>query len=397
MRVGIDCLYLDHKYVGGANTFVHGILHGLLENISQPDQIVIFCPEKEVDKFSYYRDKGVTIVGLNTNEKLRKILRIFPFLLRSPKFWRASHTFYAKYLTKIIDTINLKCDIFYCPNTTVNVYSLNVPIALSMHDIQHVHYPEYFSARERIGRLLNYEASGIAAKYMQASSMFMKKDFLNHFSTLKADNIRIISEGVDLKVFSSPSANSFHRKTEEIEPYFFFPAQIWHHKNHLTVLQAIKILNDRGRKCKLIMTGAKLSGWPKVSEFLNLHKQLSIEYKGVVSISELLELYQLSLAVISPAIYESSSLPVLEAIAQHSLIVASKTEPNLELGEIFHISFFDTFDAENLADVLEKQLDLEKTAKEKIISNNSQKLELFSWNCVGKQYLEWFEEILDLQ
>ncbi len=193
MRIGIDCLYVDHNYVGGANTFVHGILCGLLENISRPDQIVIFCPEKKIDKFSYYRDKGVTVVGLKTNEKIRKILRIFPFLLQSPKLWRASHTLYAKYLTNIIDTINLKCDIFYCPNTTVNVYSLNVPIVLSMHDIQHVHYPEYFSARERIGRLLNYEASGVAADYMQASSEFMKKDFLNHFSALNANNIRNIS------------------------------------------------------------------------------------------------------------------------------------------------------------------------------------------------------------
>ncbi len=144
------------------------------------------------------------------------------------------------------------------------------------------------------------------------------------------------------------------------------------------------------------MTGAKCSGWPKVSEFLTLNKDLSIEYKGVVPISELLELYQSSLAVISPAIYESSSLPVLEAIAQNSLVVASNTEPNRELGAIFNISFFETYDAENLADVLEKQLDLEKTSKEKIRAANSEKLQPFSWNYVGKQYLEWFEEILDV-
>ena len=50
-----------------------------------------------------------------------------------------------------------------------------------MHDIQHVHFPYYFSYEERRRRELYNNSAYFASKNI-ASGEFIKKDFINHFS-----------------------------------------------------------------------------------------------------------------------------------------------------------------------------------------------------------------------
>lgn len=47
MRIGIDCLSVAHDYVGGANTFLHGVIGGIFGNINEKANLVIFCPQDE--------------------------------------------------------------------------------------------------------------------------------------------------------------------------------------------------------------------------------------------------------------------------------------------------------------------------------------------------------------
>lgn len=393
MRIGIDCLSVSHGYVGGANTFLHGIISGIINNLDISDQLIIFCPEGEEEFFSAYAVRGIKIVQCKKNNFIKKILFFIPFILQSPALWKALHNLYATYFTNIKVFINKECDILYCPNTLLNIYSLNVPIILSMHDIQHIHYPENFSRRELQSRKINYGASSLAADYMQASSEFMKADFLSYFTKFKSKNIRKIHEGVDLKAFYSSNVNQSTNFSRRHKKYFLFPAQIWHHKNHMTVLKAIKILKERNREVTLILTGAKYSGWSKVETFLQQNKELNIEYRGVISFEKLSSLYADAFAVISPAIYESSSLPILEAIASRSIVVASDTNPNYELSEIFDIKLFKTLNPQSLANVLENLLDTDESVLEEVRTRNMHRLQPFGWDAIGKKYIEWFQEI----
>ena len=392
MRIGIDCLSVSHDYVGGANTFLHGIISGIIDKLDSLDHLIIFCP-KEEEIFSVYAGRNVKIVQCTRNNFIKKILFFIPFLLRSPKLWKTLHNLYATYFTNIKAVMNKECDILYCPNTSLNIYSLDVPIVLSMHDIQHVHYPENFSSRELRSRLTTYGANALAADYMQASSEFMKADFLSYFGKFESKNIRKIREGVDLNAFNCLNVNQITNCTRQNKKYFLFPAQIWHHKNHMTVLNAIKILNERNREVKLILTGAKYSGWSKVETFLQHNKELNIEYLGVVSFEKLSSLYADAFAVISPAVYESSSLPILEAIASKSIVVASNTNPNHELSEIFDIKLFETLNPQSLANILETLLDSDEGVLEEERIRNIQRLQPFGWDAIGEKYVKWFREI----
>ena len=60
-----------------------------------------------------------------------------------------------------------------------------------------------------------------------------------YFSKKFSKKLFIISEGV---------SQNFINNKKKLGDYLFFPAQLWPHKNHLTILRAVKILNDKYKK-----------------------------------------------------------------------------------------------------------------------------------------------------
>jgi glycosyltransferase involved in cell wall biosynthesis len=90
------------------------------------------------------------------------------------------------------------------------------------------------------------------------------------------------------------------------------------HKNHLTLLEAWRLLADAGHTPVLALTvpvTSKLA--PKIAEFSKRH-QLNINNLGEMNSPEISRLYQMSAALIFPSTAESLGLPLIEA-AQHGL------------------------------------------------------------------------------
>ena len=82
---------------------------------------------------------------------------------------------------------------------------------------------------------------------IQASSRYMAEDFCDHFPKLNESNVEVIPEGVDVDLFSRPLPdNDVSGRYELPASFLFTPAQLWPHKNHLTILKALKRLRDGG-------------------------------------------------------------------------------------------------------------------------------------------------------
>jgi len=265
-----------------------------------------------------------------------------------------------------------------------------------MHDIQHVHYPEFFSRARRLSRKITYGLSAHHASYFQASSHFIKEDLLAHFGGISPGRIEVIPEGVRIEEFAAPrSVESLVARYGLAERFLFFPAQLWPHKNHMTVLKALKQIETTQRlKIPLVMTGAKFSAAPRISEFIADQSMDYVRYLGKIPFEDIVGLYQRAAFLVTATLYESSSLPILEAAAAGTPIIASKTPPNEEIARVLRLNLFDPLDTDGLARLIFALWNDEKTASAQA-AHNREHIGFYSWENAARKYLQFFQRIVN--
>jgi glycosyltransferase involved in cell wall biosynthesis len=381
LKLGINLVDFDPTYKGGINTFATG----LIEKLKIKNKILILATEQN---YNYIKKnivkKNFFFLKIKKKSFAIKLLRLLSIILKSQLMYKIS--VYLEY-SKVTKKIDRNCNLFYCPLTNLRPLNLKIKTITSIHDIQHLNLPENFSLFEKNYRELLHSTTVSNSSIIQASSFFIKKNLIKFYSEKIKSKIIVIREGVSEK---------FKRKNKiELGNYIFFPAQLWPHKNHLVVLEAIKIINQRNNiKIKLIMSGENYKNSKKILEFINLNKQLDVKYLGKVNFDHLKELYINCRFVISPSIYESSSLVILESIKINKPVIASNTAPNIELSKFFKINYFETKNATSLAILILKIWNKEKLIKAQI-KFNKKKIHLFSWDYIAKEYSKEFTKIIE--
>ncbi len=380
IRLLVNLVDFDTKYQGGINTFAIGLLSELKLNTN----ITILTTKKKLNsikKIFYKRKfKYITIKDKNI---FTKFLRFISVILNSTTIYKNSVKL--EYF-KIINLINANYDLLYCPLTNLKPLNLKIKTITSIHDIQHYNLPENFSFFEKRYRNILHSTTINYSKKIQVSSQFIFKNITKYFTKKISKKLFIISEGV---------SRDFENKNKKLGNYLFFPAQLWPHKNHLTILKAIRILNNKyKKKIKIILVGQKFKKSILILNFINENKDLDIEYLGKVSFEKLKKLYANCKIVVCPALYESSSLTLLEAIKISKPVIASDTPPNIELNKYFKINFFNKNSPQSFAKLIKNIWD-KNDLLEKQISFNRKKISLFDWKEISKKYKVEFLKTLN--
>jgi len=398
MRIGIDCLTVNPDYKGGINTYLFGLINGFAK-IGLKYNYIIFCTSKNKGVFEkYIESEKINLVIIDNYKPIfRKLLLGVAYALNSLLLWRSIQNMFTS-LTGMTKLVESKCDILYTATTTLNFYNLKIPTILSMHDIQQYHYPEFFTKHKLRTRRLSFENSAKCATYFQASSQFIKNDLLVHFPFLKEEQIVVIPEGVEIEEFSNASHIDIIKKYNLPAEFLFFPAQLWKHKNHITVLKSLKQIEEKNKiKIPLVLTGAKSSSFNEVVNYIERNNMDYIYYLGIVEFPDLLALYKKAKFLITAVLYESSSLPILEAVASSTAIIASKTPPNIEMSKSIQMSLFEPLDVDKCSETIKERWLTDKIIINKEIDNNCKNISSYSWENIAKKYLNFVEEKIDVK
>jgi glycosyltransferase involved in cell wall biosynthesis len=391
MRIGIDCLRADPRYVGGLNTYILGLLGGFAA-AGGNHRFQLYLTDANRKLFAGYEalpNFEVIPVGGGSFRLRQRICRA-ALLSRSPEFYRRMS---ARMFKSIRQGMEEGSDLIYTPTVSLLCFDHRKPTLLSMHDIQHLHYPEFFSWPRLRSRKITCSLSAACARYFQASSQFIKRDMLAHFPDISPERIAVIPEGVDLEAFSTPRGASPLEPYQLAEPFLFLPAQLWPHKNHLTVLQALRRIERRhGVRIPLVMTGARYSASFAIFQFLAEQRMDYVRYLGTVPFDSLVALYQRAALVVSPGLYESNSLPVLEAAAAGTAILASNIPPNQELARILRLNLFEPLAEDALAELIFRLWREEGFCREQAVHNRLQ-VRRFTWENAARKYLSLMERI----
>lgn len=395
MRVGVNCLRLSPAYKGGVNSFTFGLLDGFTR-VGDGHEFKIFATPWNKEMFEKYEPlSNFRVLEVDEPERgrLRAIHRRLPLRVKrrlpvgAPS--RVLHSREAQLLAREADVLYVP----YAPPPRLFPFP-DAPTVYSIHDIQQVHFPEFFTAEELVEREATFARCVEHATVIQASSRYMLRDFCEHFPKLNESNVEVIPEGVDIELFGRPRADNDVRERYGLpESFLFMPAQLWPHKNHLTILRAVKRLKDRGLVVPLVLTGAEYSAAGQIFDFVRDNElEAQVSYLGVVPFEDVIALYQRARFLVTAALYESSSIPILEAAAAGTPIIAGRTPPNEELAEHLQMRLFAVTDDEELADVLDATWRDEKAAQAQVEANRVS-IQRYSWDNAARMYLDLFERV----
>jgi glycosyltransferase involved in cell wall biosynthesis len=107
--------------------------------------------------------------------------------------------------------------------------------------------------------------------------------------------------------------------------YLFYPAQLWPHKNHATLLLALAQLKDEAGHCPhLVLTGSDKGNGGHLRDMVrSLRLEHRVHFLGFVPREQLIELYRHALALVYPSLFGPENLPPLEAFALGCPVIAA--------------------------------------------------------------------------
>lgn len=393
MRISINCTQVNPRFVGGVTTYTLGLLEGLAK-VGQSCRFRVFVSTANQHLFEPFRPfHNFEIVQVGQNGiALRSNLCRAALLTHSSRIYEAAGNVTFRRIRKMVDD---GADVTYTPTTLLPYFDGVKPSVLTMHDIQHVHHPEFFNWARRLSRRITYNLSARRATHFQVSSRYIGNDLLAHFPWLQPEQIEVIHHGVHIEKFATRILDGTVRLRHRLpERFLFYPAQLWPHKNHLTLLKALKrIESEKKLKIPLVLTGDKYAAAPEIFGFIKDQAMDYVHSLGKVPFRDVVELHQQAAFTVSASLHEASSFPILEAAAAGTPVIASRIPAFEELGETLRLNLFEALNSEDLADLVHRLWNDPNMAASQSAYNRIQVAD-FSWENAAHGYLRFFRRIL---
>ncbi len=235
---------------------------------------------------------------------------------------------------------------------------LKKPYVLTVHDMIHEKYKNYFSSYDRTAehkRILIKNASRIIAV-----SENTKKDIVDLLH-VDPEKVSVVYHGYEQKI--KPTAQLFRN-------YILFVGDRRGYKNFSFLLESILPLLKENKELSVVCTGS-----PFTPEEMMSFKARSIEgqmHHICATDAQLASLYKYASVFVYPSLYEGFGIPILEAFYNNCPVCLSNTSCFPEIGGDAAL-YFDPVDKESLLHAVKSVLENESIADSLRIKGNIRK------------------------
>ena len=323
MTVAVVCGNLEPT-IGGGSSLCQSLLDGLLKILPtiHERRFLLFSKAKKVpDKYASL--KMISYKEENLNKKIKKNA----------------------------------CDLVWFMSGGGFPEPAEIPYIATIWDLQHRQLP--FLPEIQQNREWEYREEKSVPFIGQATRLIVgtergKEEVCRNYGVDPA-RIRI----VPLPLTAEPGTPKSGKPKNKKEPFLFYPAQFWPHKNHVVLIKALHLLRGKNIPIRLVCPGDDKGNLQKIRSWVKrLELGDAVEFPGFLSDGEIQDLYSQALALVFPSLAGPDNLPPLEAMASGCPVVQAALEgPQEQLGEAAF--YADPFRPEAWAAIIEKLLKTE--------------------------------------
>ena len=367
MKIAINLRLLNPGKIGGLEGYVRNLIRELLI-LDSSIHFTLFVTEENESTLQYPPE------------------RVTKFLI--------SHD---KYESKISEHLfHNPADLYFCPLLILEPIVTHIPTVITIPDMQHEFFPQFFSKDILEWRRLNFKISALASTKILAISQFTARTIVDILGvqpnkvhcTYLAGNDEVFGKEADEGLKSG-----LRQKYGLPEVYGYFPANTWPHKNHINLLRALKVYKEKfGPSPKIVLTGAQDTGHKDlVTAIGTLGLQEDIMFLGYIPKDELPYLYRNAAFLVFPSLFEGFGMPVLEAMLSDCPVICSDSSSLPEVGGDA-VLYFNPLDPEDIAQSMRRIIS-DQHLRNTLMEKGKIQAKKFSWKTTAEESLRIFESI----
>jgi glycosyltransferase involved in cell wall biosynthesis len=256
---------------------------------------------------------------------------------------------------------------------------LRAPAVVTVHDLSFEHHPGLMGLRDRVVFGTAVPRSARRAARVLAVSERTKQDLIERYGVPEW-KVVVTPNGVD------PAFRPEGPRAEG-PAYALFVGTLQPRKDPEAAIEALGLLNG---DLRLVLAGPDKGGGPQARETASrLGLDSRVEFRGHVDRDELAALYRGAACLVLPSRWEGFGLPIVEAMASGTPVVASRVGAIPEVaGEAAVL--VEPGDPSALAAGIERAL----ADRERLVLAGLERARAFSWRETARRTLEVYRELV---
>ena len=253
-----------------------------------------------------------------------------------------------------------------------------------VHDLEFLHYPETYTLKNR---LLLHFFTWNAVRYatrLIAVSQYTKDEVMRRYRR-HADTITVVPHGVDTETFRERRAAEVRRRYQLPEHFILFVGALQPRKNIEGLVAAFEAFSRTPAPTSNPQDSVHLvlacgGGWKEEQILERIHRSPlhdRIHLFRRLSLSDLAGLYQAAQVFVLPSFSEGFGMPVLEAMAAGTPVVASRMSSLPEVvGDAALL--VDPTDATDTAHAIERLI-RDQSLRQQLVTRGHERAAQFTW------------------
>lgn len=293
-----------------------------------------------------------------------------------------------------VEWITGDVDLYHSPDFTLPPTRPGTRTLLTVHDLSFVRDPG--SAAPGLLTYLNavVPRSVARADHVLADSQATRNDLIEVYGT-PADKITVLYCGVEETFQPVTDATALTAVRERYRigeaPFILAVSTLQPRKNYVRLIEAVARIPDPD--IRLVFAGGK--GWLYDSIFAAVERhglRERVTFAGFVDDADLPALYSTARILAYPSLYEGFGLPMLEAMACGTPVVASTVSCLPEVAGDAAL-LVDPYDVTALSDALTR-LHTDETLRAELIVRGRRRAAAFKWDDSARQLLGVYRQLI---
>jgi len=371
LHVGYSLLTLFPNRVGGTETYVRDLLAQFRRG-NGPERVTVLANRHVM---AAYAGRGGGPVDIHRVRSYRPGDRDATRALAMATAWALPR--------RTARDVPDGFDVMHYP-VTVPIPRSDGPTVVTIHDAIHHVLPASLSHSHREYRRRVYDGAMRSATLVIAISHYLKASLVE-LAGLEPQRVEVVHYGVDHDRYR-PAATGDDAALASLNlprRFLLYPANLWPHKNHDRLLDALASQSDR--ELGLVLAGQTYGALPPLLERARaLGLEQRVRHLGFIAADALPALYRRAHATIFPSVYENFGSPPLEAMAC-GCPVASSTRGSMS--EIYGdaVLAFDPESVEAMAAAIEAICD-DDSLRSSLRALGLRRAALFTWEAAAERH-----------